>query len=92
MGDVEKQEQTTMAGGKEDKAAPKRSRGKVARAKESSAAPARDTIEAWARRLGTPAWALAGLKVACGWGAGKVVTETEYTRALGRYIRGPMKR
>jgi len=50
------------------------------------------TIEELAEKNNVPRWAMAGLKVARGWGAGKVVTEAEFLAALNSWLSGPMRR
>lgn len=62
----------------------------TAEAPPDAAAAAAETVEALAERLGTPAWVLAGAKVAYGWGAGKQMKEAEFQRAVNAWLNRPM--
>ena len=50
------------------------------------------TIEEHAAALGTPLWALAGVKVRQGWAAEQRVSRTEFERAVSRFMHGPTHR
>lgn len=47
------------------------------------------TVEELAARLGTPAWALAGVRVREGWAVGQVLKQAEYEAALNTWLSGP---
>lgn len=65
----------------------------VAEATVTSVAPKRgdtkEPVEALAERLGTPAWALAGTRVRERWPVGFALTQSEYERAVERFLSGP---
>lgn len=50
------------------------------------------TIEELAQALKVPAWALAGMKRAYGFGAGKQMSESEFKNKLDKWLKGPMAR
>ncbi len=50
------------------------------------------TVEQLAQRTNVPGWALAGAKVAYGWGEGKEMTEAEFKKAVDKWLNGPMNR
>ncbi|MTI82741.1 MAG: hypothetical protein FH756_02345 [Firmicutes bacterium] len=50
------------------------------------------TIEDLAQKHPTPAWVMAGLKTAYGWGEGKKLTEKQFIEAKDKWLRGPMRR
>ncbi len=50
------------------------------------------TIEDLAQKHPTPAWVMAGLKAACGWGEGKKLTEKQFLDAKNKWLSGPMRR
>ncbi|PZA07789.1 MULTISPECIES: hypothetical protein [unclassified Meiothermus] len=51
--------------------------------------PLNPTIEEHAKTLGTPAWALAGVKVRERWAEGQRVTEAAFRAAVERFLKGP---
>lgn len=48
------------------------------------------TIEELQAKLDVPVWAMAGLKRAHGWGAGKRMSEREFQSKLDKWLRSPM--
>lgn len=51
--------------------------------------PPNPTIEEHARNLGTPAWALAGVKVRERWAEGQRVTEATFKAAVEKFLKSP---
>lgn len=51
---------------------------------------AAEPVEVLAERLDTPAWVVAGMKAANGWGEGKQLTEAEFKRAVTAWLGRPM--
>lgn len=49
------------------------------------------TIEDLAQRLQVPGWVMAGVKVANGWGEGKMLTEAEFIKAKEAWLKRPME-
>ena len=52
--------------------------------------PVAEPVEALAKRLATVSWVFAGVCEANGWGAGKEMTETEYSAAVAAWLKMPM--
>lgn len=48
------------------------------------------TLEQWAKAKKTPPWAIAGAKVANGWGIGQVLTEAEFDAGLKTWSDTPL--
>lgn len=61
-------------------------------AKDAKNAPAEDlaAIEDLARKHNLPGWVLAGAATAYGWGEGKRLSESEFLKAVERWLRRPM--
>lgn len=51
--------------------------------------PLNPTIEEHAQNLGTPAWALAGVKIRERWAQGQRVTEATFRAAVERFLKSP---
>lgn len=47
-------------------------------------------IEELAQKADTPAYVLAGIKAANGWGSGKELTEAAYKTASEKFLKGSM--
>lgn len=47
-------------------------------------------IEELAKKANTPAYVLAGMKAANGWGSGKELTEDAFNEAVKKFLKGSM--
>jgi hypothetical protein len=57
--------------------------------KSTKPVPERLTVEDWAVKLGTPAWALAGARIRADWAIGSVLSQKEYDAGIDAFVNGP---